>query len=133
MRTAAGVFDAAAASIALADDSTGELVYHAAWGAGAREIVGVRLDARPGHRRRGVSESAAPIVLADCRSDPRFAAADRARAPDYVPNTMLVVPLLRDGASVGTLTLLDRRDGQAYGPEDVSKAQLFADLAVSAL
>ena len=46
---------------------------------------------------------------------------------------MLVVPLLRRGVSVGTLTLLDRRDGQAYGPEDVSKAQLFADLAVSAL
>jgi hypothetical protein len=27
----------------------------------------------------------------------------------------------------------DRRDGQAHGPEDVSEAQLFADLAVSAL
>jgi hypothetical protein len=40
---------------------------------------------------------------------------------------------LRHGTSVGTLTLLDRRDGGAYGPEDVSKAQLFADLAVSAL
>ena len=65
-------------------------------------------------------------------SDPRFAA-DIARGTNYVPNTMLVVPLLRHGASVGTLTLLDRRDGQAYGPEDVSKAQLFADLAVSAL
>ena len=43
VRTAAGVFDAAAASIALADESTGGLVFHAAWGAGAREITGVRL------------------------------------------------------------------------------------------
>ena len=42
-------------------------------------------------------------------------------------------PLLRRGQSIGTLTLLDRRDGLPYGPEDVSKAQLFADLAVSAL
>jgi hypothetical protein len=46
---------------------------------------------------------------------------------------MLVLSLLRHGESLGTLTLLDRRDGEPYGPEDVSKAQLFADLAVSAL
>ena len=131
VRTAAGVFDAAAASIALADESTGGLIFHAAWGAGAREITGVRLTRGQGIAG-AVHESAAPIVLADCRSDPRFAA-DIARGTNYVPITMLVVPLLRHGTSVGTLTLLDRRDGGAYGPEDVSKAQLFADLAVSAL
>jgi signal transduction protein with GAF and PtsI domain len=79
-----------------------------------------------------VHQSAAPIVLADCRSDPRFAA-DIARGTNYVPVTMLVLPLLRRGRSLGTLTLLDRRDGEPYGPEDVTKAQLFADLAVSAL
>ncbi len=43
MRTAAGVFAASASSIALTDETTGELVYQSAWGAGAREIVGVRL------------------------------------------------------------------------------------------
>jgi hypothetical protein len=131
VRTAAGVFDAAAASIALADHSTGGLVFHAAWGAGAREIIGVRLS--PGQGIAGaVHQAQAPIVLADCRSDPRFAA-DIARGTNYVPVTMLVLPLLRRGQSLGTLTLLDRRDGEPYGPEDVSKAQLFADLAVSAL
>ena len=131
VRTAAGVFDAAAASIALADHTTGGLVFHAAWGAGAREIIGVRL--APGQGIAGaVHQSATPIVLADCRSDPRFAA-DIARGTNYVPVTMLVLPLLRRGQSLGTLTLLDRRDGEPYGPEDVTKAQLFADLAVSAL
>jgi predicted Ser/Thr protein kinase len=131
VRAAAGVFDAAAASIALADQTTGGLIFHAAWGAGAREIIGVRL--APGQGIAGaVHASGQPIVLADCRSDPRFAA-DVAKGTNYVPVTMLVLPLLRRGASMGTLTLLDRRDGQPYGPEDVSKAQLFADLAISAL
>jgi hypothetical protein len=131
VRTAAGVFDAAAASIALADRATGGVIFHAAWGAGAREIVGVRLP--PGKGIAGaVHQSGEPIVLADCRTDPRFAA-DVARGTNYVPVTMLVLPLLRHGESLGTLTLLDRRDGEPYGPEDVSKAQLFADLAVSAL
>src|SRR3954471_10792025 len=43
VRTAAGIFEAAAASIALSDRTSSELVYQAAWGAGAREIVGIRL------------------------------------------------------------------------------------------
>ena len=53
VRTAAGVFEAAACSIALTDATTGELVYQSAWGAGAREIVGVRLPPGNGHLRRG--------------------------------------------------------------------------------
>ena len=43
VRTAAGVFGAAASSIALLDRTTGEIVYQSAWGAGAREIIGGRL------------------------------------------------------------------------------------------
>ena len=87
--------------------------------------------ARPGHRRRRPRERGTDRA-GRLPQRPRFAA-DIARGTNYVPITMLVVPLLRHGSSVGTLTLLDRRDGGAYGPEDVSKAQLFADLAVSAL
>ena len=47
----------------------------------------------------------------------------------YVPNTMLVLPLERGGEAIGVLSLLDRRDGGAYGPEDVVRANLFSDLA----
>src|SRR3954468_22566664 len=43
VKAAAGVFEAAACSIALVDPITDELVYQASWGAGAKEIVGVRL------------------------------------------------------------------------------------------
>src|SRR5256714_1439591 len=43
VRAAASVFDAAAVSVALRDPYTGELVYTAAWGTAAEEIVGVRL------------------------------------------------------------------------------------------
>src|SRR5918997_4939992 len=37
VHTAAGIFEAAAASVALVDRSSGELVYQAAWGAGASD------------------------------------------------------------------------------------------------
>src|SRR3954447_472169 len=131
VRTAAGVFEAAAASIALVDRTTGELVYQAAWGAGAREIVGVRL--APGVGIAGaVAQSGAGTAVPECRNDPRFGA-QVAAGTGYVPHTMVVVPLKRGERTVGVLAVLDRRDAGAYGPADVTRAELFAELAVAAL
>jgi Protein kinase domain/GAF domain len=131
VHTAAGVFGAAAASIALVDETTGELVYQSAWGAGAREIVGVRLP--PGAGIAGqVVQSGAPEAVPDCRTDPRFAARI-AEGTGYVPYTMLIVPLTRAGRPIGALSILDRRDGRAYRNDDLESAALFADLAVKAL
>ncbi len=131
VHAAAGVFDAAAASIALTDEQTGELTYQAAWGAGADEIVGVRLP-----RGAGISGhvvvTGEPVFVAECRRDSRFAAAVAA-GTGYVPVTMLVVPLKRSGDTIGVLSLLDRRDGGSYDGDDVSRASLFAELALTAL
>jgi len=131
VRTAAGVFGAAASSIALTDANTGELVYQSAWGAGGREIVGVRLP--PGQGLAGsVIESGQPLAVSDCRTDPRFAARIAA-GTGHVPYTMLVAPLMRHGRAIGVLSLLDRRDGGHYGTDDAERAALFAELAVSAI
>ncbi len=131
VRTAAGVFGAAASSIALTDANTGELVYQSAWGAGGREIVGVRLP--PGQGLAGsVVDSGQPLAVSDCRTDPRFAARIAA-GTGHVPYTMLVVPLMRDGHPIGALSLLDRRDGGDYGPDDAERAIMFAELTVTAI
>jgi hypothetical protein len=131
VHTAAGVFGAAAASIALIDETTGELVYQSAWGAGAREIVGVRLP--PGVGIAGtVVETGVAELVPDCRSDPRFAASIAA-GTGYVPYTMVIVPLQRGGRPIGALSILDRRDGRSYRDVDLDPAKLFADLALKAL
>jgi Protein kinase domain/GAF domain len=131
VHTAAGVFGAAAASIALVDETTGELVYQSAWGAGAREIVGVRLPPGAGIAGMVVAHGVGEAVP-DCRIDPRFAARI-AEGTGYVPYTMLVVPLVRGARPIGALSILDRRDGRAYRNDDLEPAALFADLAVKAL
>src|SRR5436305_5617423 len=69
VHTVAGVFGAAAASICLIDETTGELVYQSAWGAGAREIVGVRLPSGTGVAGAVVG-SGVGEAIPDCRSDP---------------------------------------------------------------
>ena len=130
VRVAAGVFEAAAASIALVDRTTDELVYQAAWGAGAHEIVGVRLE--PGRGISGSVVASGEGTAVSCREDPRFAA-QVAAGTGYVPYTMVVAPLERDGDPIGVLSILDRRDGGFFGPEDVDRAKLFAELAVTAL
>jgi hypothetical protein len=131
VRTAAGVFDAAAVSIALVDPVSRELVYEAAWGAGATEVLGMRLPHGAG-LAGAVVASGEGVAVPDCRKDPRWAHQVAART-GYVPYTMLVTPLMREGHPIGVLSVLDRRDGGPYRYEDVPRAALFADLAVVAL
>ncbi|MCW3027431.1 MAG: hypothetical protein JWN81_642 [Solirubrobacterales bacterium] len=129
--TAAGVFGAAAASLCLIDETTSELVYQSAWGAGAREIVGVRLPPRAGIAGM-VVDTGTGEAIPDCSVDPRFAAGI-ATGTGYVPYTMLVVPLRRGERAIGALSILDRRDGGSYRQDDIEPATLFANLAVKAL
>jgi hypothetical protein len=131
VETAAGVFSAAAASICLTDEITGELVYQSAWGAGAGEIVGVRLPPGAGIAG-GVVRSGLAAAIPDCHTDSRFAASIAA-GTGYVPQTMLVVPLLRHEQPIGALSILDRRDGHSYRDDDLVPAALFARLTVKAL
>jgi predicted Ser/Thr protein kinase len=131
VRAAAGVFEAGAASLALLDPFTGELVYEAAWGPSAAEVLGMRIG--PGMGLAGaVAASGIGEAVPDCHSDARFAAAVAA-GTGYVPSTMLIVPLRRSGSTVGVLQVLDRRDGEGYGPDDVERATAFADLALMAV
>src|SRR4051794_3007189 len=131
VKTSAGVFESAACSIALVDPVTKELVYQASWGAGAREIVGVRLP--PGKGLAGsVVESGEALAVPECRNDPRFQA-QIAAGTGYVPYTMLVIPLKQGQRTIGVLSVLDRRDGNPYTLDDVPRGELFAELTVTAL
>src|SRR3954469_19864712 len=104
VKAAAGVFEAAACSVALVDPITNELVYQASWGAGAKEIVGVRLP--PGKGLSGsVVRAGEALAVPDCRNDPRFQA-QIAAGTGYVPYTMLVLPLLSEDRAIGALSVL---------------------------
>jgi GAF domain-containing protein len=131
VKASAGVFEAAACSVALVDPVTKELVYQAAWGAGAKEIVGVRLPQGKGLAGSAVAAGAG-LAIPDCRNDSRFQA-QIAAGTGYVPYTMLVIPLRQGQRVVGALSVLDRRDGNPYTTDDIPRGDLFAELAVTAL
>lgn len=128
-RAAAGVLDAAAVSVATVDPADGALVYRAAWGAGADEVVGMRL--APGTGLAGaVVASGRAVRVPDCRRDPRFSARSADRT-GYVPHTMLVVPVVTTDRVTGVLSALDRRDGEAFDVADERRAEALAELAAT--
>jgi putative methionine-R-sulfoxide reductase with GAF domain len=131
VRAAAVAFEVAAVSLALVDERRGELVYEAAWGTGADEIVGVRL--APGEGIAGaIAAGGEAETVADCRSDPRFAR-QVAAGTGFLPHTMMVMPLVGRGAVLGVLQFLDRRDGESFDSLDLERAEAFAELAIHAV
>ncbi len=130
VRTVAGVFEASAASLAIVQED-GDLLYCAAWGAVSQGVIGMRLPQGQG-LAGAVAASGEPIAVPNCRNDPRFAAQVAANT-GYVPHTMLVLPLVRDGRTVGVLSILDRRDGRPYTPADLPRGEMFAELAQAIL
>jgi GAF domain-containing protein len=101
---ARSAFGAAACSVALVDGA--ELVFVASDGAGATEIVGVRMPATRGVAGFAVS-SGQTLAVDDVRTDGRFAV-DVAESTGYVPTTLLCAPISRGDDPLGVLSVLDR-------------------------
>lgn len=99
-------FGAAACSIAAFDEPAGELVYRAASGEGAVEVVGTRLALGVGLAGFAAA-SGQTLAVDDVTRDPRFAA-DVAARTGYVPQSILVSPISRRDRVLGVLSVLDR-------------------------
>jgi NtrC-family two-component system sensor histidine kinase KinB len=99
-----------AASIALRDEHTGELVYEAASGEGASGVLGVRL--KPGQGIAGwVAETGKPLVVPDVYKDARFFPGIDKKT-GMTTQAILCVPIVLKGHVVGII--------QALNPDEVS-------------
>ncbi len=126
----ASLFDAEAASIALADDD-GRLRFRVAAGDRGQGVVGMTVN--PGEGVAGyVASTGQPLALTDVARDPRFGRAT-AEATGYVPNSILAVPLELDDRVIGVLEVLDKRDGGGFDLADISHAAIFARQAAVAI
>ena len=124
------VLDAQAASIALHDPATDRLVFRAASGPAAGDIVGMAIDATSGIAGYAFA-TGQPLAVADVSADPRF---DRsiAEATGYVPSSLLAVPLLDERGTLGVLEALDRHDG-TFSLHDLDVAAALAGVATRAV
>lgn len=129
--TAAYVLRAQAASLFLIDEDTEELIFAVTLGEKAAEVKQFRLPVGQGIAGFTAATGQA-IAIADVQKDQRWAQ-DIGRAVDYIPKTMLAVPLIRDDRVVGVLQLLDKDGGKPFGQEDIETASRFATQAAVAI
>ncbi|CAN5784343.1 hypothetical protein BH18ACT15_BH18ACT15_06650 [soil metagenome] len=125
------LFGAAACSLALLDDTEEHLVFHVASGAGAEDVIGLRVPVGQGVAGWVVT-SGQPISIADVTRDPRFAR-DVAEQTGYVPRSILAMPLETERAMLGVIEVLDRRSEGGEGAEDMALLGVFANQAALAV
>ena len=120
VEAARAALDARAASIALVDSRTGDLVFEAVAGGGGPELLGASFRADQGIAGHVVQTGTA-LAIDDLAHDPRFAR-DIAVETGYQPEALAAAPIAVDGRIVGVLSVLDPGEPPPGGAAAVLEA-----------
>ena len=131
VETAARIFGAAAASIALVDEEDQVLQFVAAYGAGEDKVVGMRIPLDKGIAGC-VALTGQAMAISDVQQDPNFYQ-DFARSTGYVPRSILATPLFSEDGVIGVMEVLDKIDASSFGLEDMELLEMFARQASLAI
>ena len=131
VEAAVALFQAEAASIALYDAPTDRLVFRVAAGAQGQGVIGLSI--APDQGLVGyVFTSGQALALSDVQRDPRFGRSF-AQQTQYVPRSIVAVPLVDEQGTIGVLEVLDKRDASAFTLRDIELAGVFAGQAAVAI
>jgi GAF domain-containing protein len=125
------IFLAEAASVAVLDREANRFVFAAVAGAGSDDLVGTGFAAGQGLAGT-VAQSGEPLIVDNLAGDGRFAR-DVAEGTGYLPNAMMVAPLLRGEHTLGVLSVLDRGATGRRPLEELEVLSRFADQAALSL
>jgi GAF domain-containing protein len=129
--TAARIFGAAAASIALVNEQDQVLQFVAAYGAGEDRVGGMRIPLDKGIAGC-VAMTGQPMAISDVQQDPNFFQ-EFALSTGYMPRSILAAPLFSDDRVIGVMEVLDKIDAPSFGLEDMELLGLFARQAALAI
>ncbi len=106
VEVARSFYGAAAASVFLVDEQTGDLVFEAVAGEGESSLRGARFP--PGTGIAGWTVMCGqPLLIDDVSDNPQFSR-DAAESTGYVPRSIMAAPLFHNGDCIGVLEVLDR-------------------------
>ncbi|MFL5662208.1 MAG: GAF domain-containing protein [Ktedonobacteraceae bacterium] len=129
--TAAQVISARSSSLFLIDKEGQDLIFEVAIGPAAQEVKKIRVPL--GHGIAGiVAMSGQPMAIANVPQDERFAV-DIATSVNYIPETILCVPLFYDDRIIGAIELLDKIGADSFSLKDIETLGLFANIAAVAI
>jgi GAF domain-containing protein len=101
------VYGAAASSVFMVSEDTGELVFAAVAGEGEESLVGTRIALGTGIA--GWVAASGQTIITDNVAETDHFAKDVAASTGYLPMSIMAAPLVADGACIGVLEVLDRR------------------------
>jgi len=131
VEAAVALFEAEAASIALYEPARNLLVFRVAAGEQGQGVVG--LEIAPDRGLVGyVFSSGQALAIADVQADPRFGR-NFAEQTQYVPRSIVAVPLLDERGTLGVLEVLDKRSEASFSLRDIELAGVFARQATVAI
>ena len=130
MAKAGEVMTAEASSLMLVDEETQELYFHVLKNkddAQSEALRSIRL--KLGEGIAGwVAKNAQPVLVEDCSKDPRFSRRGD-QVSHFVTRTMMCVPLRVRSRVLGTIQVLNKRDGSFFNDRDL---RIFETLATQA-
>lgn len=119
------------ASLMLHIEETNELEFKVVLGPKSEKVKPFRL--KMGKGIAGwVAENQEPILIPDAYKDPRFDPSFDKRS-GYVTRSILCVPMIHKGVTVGVMTVLNRLDTQPFAEEDKTLMFTFASQAALAI
>ena len=131
VEAAVALFEAEAASIALYEPARNLLVFRVAAVEQCQGVVG--LEIAPDRGLVGyVFSSGQALAIADVQADPRFGR-NFAEQTQYVPRSIVAVPLLDERGTLGVLEVLDKRSEASFSLRDIELAGVFARQATVAI
>jgi GAF domain-containing protein len=131
VEVARSFYGAAAASVFLVDDQTGDLVFEAVAGKGESSLHGARFPAGTGIAGWTVM-CGQPLLIDDVSDNPQFSR-DAAESTGYVPQSIMAAPLFHEGDCVGVLEVLDRDSQPRCDLGDLDALGLLATETAAAL
>jgi GAF domain-containing protein len=131
VEAAVALFEAEAASIALYEPARNVLVFRVAAGEHSRGVIGLEIP--PDRGLVGyVYSSGQALAIADVAADPRFGRSFAERT-QYVPRSIVAVPLVDQRGTLGVLEVLDKRSETSFSLRDIELAGVFARQATVAI
>ena len=131
VEAAARIFGAAAAAIALVTEDRQELEFRVAYNVINQNIIGMRFPINKGIAGYVVG-TGQPMAVSNVQQDPRFNR-DFAEESGYIPRSILAVPLISNGRTIGVIEVLDKINAQSFGLQDIELLAMFAGQAALAI
>ncbi|HSN15171.1 MAG TPA: sensor domain-containing diguanylate cyclase [Anaeromyxobacteraceae bacterium] len=118
-------------SLLLLDDAARELRFEVASGPGSERIASLRLPVGEG-LAGWVARERQPVLVQDAPRDPRFAPQYDALS-GHVSGSLIAVPLVSKGRTLGVIEVVSGRGERELTPEDLLTVQALADHAAIAI